>query len=721
MSFFAPLLLFGLLATLIPPLLHLLNRKEAKPVPFPAMEFLKRAYRKTARRMKIKQWILILIRSLLLALLAFALARPYWQPQANSSGILDRIQVKCVTQILILDVSYPMGYQVNQDQKETLLSRAKTHIHSVIDQANGPLELIIASKKPLAIGGGPNEDYSQLRNAVDQVQLNETPMNLDDAFQLAFQFLKERPLEEQKSIILLTTPHYQDASLPLLPQELGKVAIQAVDLTQGQVLNHLTLLNATLSPAPRMGIGQWQVDVEVANWSDVSVQLWPIAVEVEGRVLVRGFLNLNAGETGRKRMYFKADPLDFLSSDSGSKKKDIGIMGLKGRVVLDPDPLPLDNTFPFWIEPNPPTRVFALNGDPRPTPQDDEFFYLRHALSPVVTGGDRFTLEIQPSNGADLDETALNGVDVVILANIPRPSRALGARLDAFVKEGGGVWIALGNRVDVDAWNMNLGSLLPRPLRGIRQAGDAANVTQRKVARLTKFKAQHPLLTLFKDPLRSTLPQAKVWTYFLFDPQPNQGSEVISSLNEGSPYFLTQKVDKGRVLVFGGPLDREWSDLVIRPDFVPLTQQVIRYLTQVSTQSASQVKQGQKLIVELSGKGPFSSISPTGERSILGRIDDQKEQVGISWQVHSTDRLGHYLIENNEQKSVARFVSLLDRQGSDLRQQGSQKKTSSSHVQKATLQTQSRTDLWPLGLFGLFILLGLESLVLFQKREERIA
>ena len=213
-------------------------------------------------------------------------------------------------------------------------------------------------------------------------------------------------------------------------------------------------------------------------------------------------------------MYFKADPTEFKQTGISSKDKTTGLIGLKGRVVLDPDSLPLDNTFPFWIEPNPPTRVFALNGDPRPTPQDDEFFYLRHALSPIVTGGDRFTLEIQPSNGADVDQTALNGVDVVILANVPRPTRALGRRLEAFVKQGGGLWITLGSRVDVDAWNLNLGSLLPRPLRGMRQAGDAANVTQRKVARLTKFKAQHPLLTLFKDPLRSTLPQAKIWTYF---------------------------------------------------------------------------------------------------------------------------------------------------------------------------------------------------------------
>ena len=127
MSFLAPLLLFGLLATLIPPLLHLLNRKEAKPVAFPAMEFLRRAYRKTARRMKIKQWILILIRSLLLGLLAFALARPYWQPQADSSGILDRIQGKSGTQIIILDSSYPMGFQVDQDQRNLIKSSKNTY------------------------------------------------------------------------------------------------------------------------------------------------------------------------------------------------------------------------------------------------------------------------------------------------------------------------------------------------------------------------------------------------------------------------------------------------------------------------------------------------------------------------------------------------------------------------------------------------------------------
>ena len=86
MNFLSPALLVGLLAAAIPPILHLIFRRKAVRVRFPSLELIRRSNRKTARRHKLQQWLLMLTRSLLLAAVAFAMARPYLEPESAAGG-----------------------------------------------------------------------------------------------------------------------------------------------------------------------------------------------------------------------------------------------------------------------------------------------------------------------------------------------------------------------------------------------------------------------------------------------------------------------------------------------------------------------------------------------------------------------------------------------------------------------------------------------------------
>ena len=64
-----------------------------------------------------------------------------------------------------------------------------------------------------------------------------------------------------------------------------------------------------------------------------------------------------------------------------------------------------------------------MNGDPRPTPHEDELFYLEHALAPQVLGGaQQVHIQSRLMLGADLKDEQLEGVDIILLANVPRPS-----------------------------------------------------------------------------------------------------------------------------------------------------------------------------------------------------------------------------------------------------------------------------------------------------------
>src|SRR2546423_5029139 len=76
MTFLNPPMLVGLAAALVPLALHLLNRARYRNVEWAAMMFLVGVDARTLQSTRLKQWLLLALRSSILALLAVALARP---------------------------------------------------------------------------------------------------------------------------------------------------------------------------------------------------------------------------------------------------------------------------------------------------------------------------------------------------------------------------------------------------------------------------------------------------------------------------------------------------------------------------------------------------------------------------------------------------------------------------------------------------------------------
>jgi len=75
-GFLHPWMLAGLVAAAIPILLHLLARREPPTVVFPAVRYLVSTTREHNRRLKLQNWLLLLLRTLLVATLVLAAAGP---------------------------------------------------------------------------------------------------------------------------------------------------------------------------------------------------------------------------------------------------------------------------------------------------------------------------------------------------------------------------------------------------------------------------------------------------------------------------------------------------------------------------------------------------------------------------------------------------------------------------------------------------------------------
>ena len=76
MSFLHPLALLGLAAAAIPALLHLLQRRIPPELDFPPVRYLSAAERESARRLKLRHLLLMILRTALIAVIVLAAARP---------------------------------------------------------------------------------------------------------------------------------------------------------------------------------------------------------------------------------------------------------------------------------------------------------------------------------------------------------------------------------------------------------------------------------------------------------------------------------------------------------------------------------------------------------------------------------------------------------------------------------------------------------------------
>src|SRR5437868_11715612 len=100
--FLNPLMLAGLSAVSIPIIIHLLNRRKFERVVWAAMRFVRLSVEKNQRRIKVEDMLLLMLRCLLLALLAIALARPVLRAAVGALGLSK------VTAVIVLDNSYSM-------------------------------------------------------------------------------------------------------------------------------------------------------------------------------------------------------------------------------------------------------------------------------------------------------------------------------------------------------------------------------------------------------------------------------------------------------------------------------------------------------------------------------------------------------------------------------------------------------------------------------------
>ena len=317
MTFLHPLALAGLAAAAIPALLHLLQRRTPPEVEFPALRYLTEAERRSARRLRLRHVLLLLLRTALIAALALAAARPLVPARGGGAHQTTAL-------VVILDNSPSAGAVV---EGRAVLDRLRAVARASVGGAapGDRLWLMLADGVPRS---GSRE---ALLAAVDSAKAGERRLELVDAVTRAARLVEAEPLPGREVHVV---------------SDLQRTALGEgrADVPPGVLV--LALAPAGPAPANRGLAAVDAVDgaVRVSVGGTPGAGPGPLVVTIGGRPVARTLAQPGATLTL---------PLPVTAPG-----------WWLGEAALDPDELRADDRRPFVRRVAPPARVMAAAAGP---------------------------------------------------------------------------------------------------------------------------------------------------------------------------------------------------------------------------------------------------------------------------------------------------------------------------------------------------------------------
>jgi aerotolerance regulator-like protein/VWA domain-containing protein len=656
MDFLAPLMLIGVAGAAVPLIIHLIGRRRAPIKRFGAIDFLFGTNKRVARRLRLREIILLVVRVLSCVAIPLALAKPF--VSCSAAGVAVARGPQAV--VILIDNSYAMGWRQHED---SLFAQAKERARHLLDELGPEADVGLAFTAEGA--EAPREltrDHLRLADAIDEARLTARPADTTQALRRAAAMLATSPHAARRIYLfsVLAATGFTPGEAPWPPG--AGPGLEVVPLPDAQPLANLAITAASAEKDPDMGPRGVRVTAEIVNFGPAKVSDHGVTLAIAGRAVARGLVTLGPGEKAQKR--FSAT----LPGDARSAEV---------AVEIDPpDALAIDDRRYLRVELRRDVRVLLVDGDPRTVRHDDELFYLETALRP----GDRAdsALAITTTTPDELQRRRLGDYDVVFLCNVKPLDRNRVADLEGWVRRGGGLFVSVGDNVEADAYNSQMGPLLAQELRTARQVAKGPKPKDEaggQPERIGRIEATHPVFSVFSA-RAAGLKDANFWKVYLLGPtEKTDARTTLARFESGAPALVEAKLGVGRLLLWTSTIDRDWNDLPIHPGYLPLVQQVARYLARTpSDRPEANVVVGRAREVAVTAEDARIEITaPSGKKTTF---EGAKVKGHTSVTFTEVDEPGFYHVSGTTAAEAgpkprlrpeADFVANLDPRGSDLR------------------------------------------------------
>jgi len=678
-----PLLLLFLPLALVPVLLHLITRHRLTTVELSTFRFLMDSYVQQRRRIQLLEFLVMLLRLAFLVLIIMTLARPVVRGLGflGSGGAGRDVAI-------VVDASPSMAVRSGGT---TSLQRAAAAAETIVGMlgAQDHVKVVAAGAAPevLAEGfaGDADRIVGRLRDLAPDTGTADLPAALAEVF--------AGDAHGSRVIYLLSDlrrgPWSALADDPVLEKFTDEVQTVVMDLGPSEPVRNVAVVGDPPLTARAVKGLPVLLSATVVNSSPERAVDTVLSVLLDDELVTQVNLSLQPGERVTR-------PLSVTPTRAGA---------IRGRFEVPADAFPDDDAFLFCLNASERLHVLLATGPAGEVRTERPALYLKAALtSPrragaAVAEADRQLAEaiaVTAVRADALTPAMLAAAEAVILADVPLDAPR-GKMLRAYVEAGGGLLVLPGPHVAPEAYAAHLladgKAAAPVTLGGARGDVDDEEAFQ-PVAGLN---LGHPVLSAFADPQHDYFTTVRLYRYFplqvpappaaadsvaapadeagakdaaapkktgakkktatapqnvaghaepLLPPARAPRARVLMRLPDGTPVLVEASIGEGRLLVAGFAATPNWSNLPLKPEFVPILLRAVAYLQKASgAANPAAVAPSQPAVLRLTGAWADAQVQctdPTGKPHAIDLHRDGPRLVGAMLE---TGRKGFYTFE----------------------------------------------------------------------------
>lgn len=606
MVFLNPAILFGLLAASIPILIHLLNLRKLKKIEFSTLQFLKELQKNKIRRIKIKQWLLLALRVMIILFLVMAFARPTLEGVALG-GTTSAAKT---TAVFILDDTFSMsvidgrGSYFNQ-AKEIMIDLLKNF------QEGDEIAVInISGNNPEEIK--PTTNLSELLNSIQEISISNVSGSIHNSLIKTARIISESK-NFNKEIYILSDFQQGRISDESAISDLGELLDQSVKLytvhiSGGDVFNAAITNIKAISQIFEMN-KPISFEVTVTNFALTPVSNIVVSLFMGDERKVQQSVDISAGQSHVLSMETIADKTGFI--EIYAEIEDDAILHDNRRYtnIFIPDQIP----------------VLILSDN------EADAAFLNLALT--AADNDK-TLNITKRNLSQIATVDLNRFKTIFV--IGSGSDKKQERLNSFVNNGGGLVLMPGSGTTPDGYQALTSALnLPHPSASVGRINDASNIFS-----FDNIEFGHPLFSeLFVKKEKRNVESPDIYHYFRISTA-GIGRNIIT-MNDGSSFLGEYLNGSGKILLFNLAPVLGWSNFPLKSIFAPLLHKSVFYLS-AADRGADDHIAGSRININVRGNvSPQLRIEkPEDSEEIINRTVDISSFIDYG----NTNQVGNYKV-----------------------------------------------------------------------------
>jgi len=568
-------------ALAIPVAVHFLTKPRPVTHPLATIRFLREIIEEKRSRSRLRDLIVLLLRTIAVGLLAMALARPW----LSNSQAVEAIPDDATVRVIVIDVSQSMSAKT---AGTTAIAQAQTIALKYLDYSpNLQANVVLVGAKPRPSFKSVSPNLAIVREAVRSAVPRCERADVKSAMNLISAMLTESKVSKSELIVIsdFQRSNWSNLFLDSIPTD-TKILLESV---APESINNIAVTGFRLSGRAIVD-SDVVLECDIANYSDqdtdvkINIDLNDSQMAATGKV--------NAQSVGTLTASMKFTQPQWVS----------GWIELQGNN----DAILADDTRPIAFRIDSPPKVVVLTKATQKKEANSAFF-LRQALE-VIAGS--ASLEgkansnassrhqtIDPSNtSAEATAESLRDADIFLINHCGALDRSIVDMISLRVRRGKGLLYIAGEAVDavnLDLFATAMGNGYQPPVQLVPPDSDI----KRKDLFVRDIRSRQPPFDIFGEQAIAAMQTTRIGGGLASRAlETGLRDQVVAELSDSSALLFLTSCDAGTVTVLNADLDA--SNWCSQPSFFPVFNELIN-ATFNNRSSSSESFGGEPLIRQL--------------------------------------------------------------------------------------------------------------------------